>query len=564
MAAKGSKGSIILEILIVLMALLLIAVILVPNTIWKEENQITKKCRNNINALYEAERFYYQKAGTYTDSMNKLLTVVQSDSGLNRRQTVVSLTNSLNKIIKNVLNVQSVQNISVISQATSEITQDLVGNERYFRIYPEITRRSEEIIRSMMRIDASIEYPNFSHTKVFIDSLRYLRESVSDYQLQVAILRAINAIDSLTLYYPKIEKEAFSRFWNTENDKLAKFISDIRATDISKVSTVPDRLKKFADQVNTNVQILKTTNYSRDQESLERERQNLTELHQKFLSPEFFSITTGFSLTKLDEIDSILISLTQDNLSCPDAKTVYLFDSTRRRLTIECPNNLDEFHVKFKAAVDPISNLPVYDHMNELDGIIQNTKSVLDENRLILRRYTDVLLKIKELLVEFDEINKVTFYDYVKKIYGFNQRVQKEKKLSVLKPVIEDVLNPMDTLATRIEKSNVSDLENRLNYYNEKLQEIDLAISAMRLPASVRNQVKSNADPFAPALDLTAKIKTGFVPASAENLKKSAKNLENTLLDALEGKREQVYVIFSKDHINHGNYVAGEKSWEKE
>ena len=37
MAAKGSKGSILLEILIVLLALLLVAVILIPGKIWKEE-----------------------------------------------------------------------------------------------------------------------------------------------------------------------------------------------------------------------------------------------------------------------------------------------------------------------------------------------------------------------------------------------------------------------------------------------------------------------------------------------------------------------------------------------
>ena len=52
MAAKGPKGSILLELLIILLALLLVAVILIPNKIWKEEESITKTSRNNMIAIY--------------------------------------------------------------------------------------------------------------------------------------------------------------------------------------------------------------------------------------------------------------------------------------------------------------------------------------------------------------------------------------------------------------------------------------------------------------------------------------------------------------------------------
>ena len=128
MAAKGFRGSIILELLIVLMALLLIAVILIPNKIWKEEEKVTITCQNNLNALYEAERFYYRSNEVYTDSLGKLLTFVQSDSGLNRRQTLVSLTNSLTKVLNNILTVSSVENVSKVSLAAFEITGDLVGS----------------------------------------------------------------------------------------------------------------------------------------------------------------------------------------------------------------------------------------------------------------------------------------------------------------------------------------------------------------------------------------------------------------------------------------------------
>ena len=212
MAAKGSKGSIILEIFIILMVLLLIAVIFLPDQIWKEEAQTTKICRDNLNALNEAQRFYYQKNNTYTDSLSKLLTFVQNDSGINRRQSLVSLTNSFTKILNNILTVPSIQNISKMSQAAFEITGDLVGNERYFRKYENIAASSEEIIRDMMNLDSSALFPNFSRSKLFVDSLRTLKESVTDFSLQIAVLRAINSSDSKSLYYSKIEREGFNQF----------------------------------------------------------------------------------------------------------------------------------------------------------------------------------------------------------------------------------------------------------------------------------------------------------------------------------------------------------------
>lgn len=563
MAAKGGKGSILLEILIVLMALLLIAVIIIPNQIWEEEETITSICQQNLNALYEAERFYYQRNSTYTDSLGKLLTYVQTDSGLNKRQTLVSLTNSLTQVLDNILNIPSFQNISKISQAAFEITGDLVGNERYFRKYPEIDKTREEIVREMSRLDSSIVFPNFSQTKLFVDSLRFLKESVTDFSLQVATYRAISAADSLSLYYDKLEKNELVRNWNAQYSKINEFVSEIRKTDISKVSTVPDRLKKFIDQINKSVDNLNMANTSKDAEALGVEKQTLTELHKKFLS-EFFILTKSYSLTKLNETDSILISLTQENFNCPDAKTTYVFDTTQRRLTIECPNLLTEFQQKFQQDIGPIRTLPLYQQVDEIAKILQNTKNMLDQNRAELRRYTDVLLKIKELLVEIDQMNNIFLYRYANEVKNFIQLVDQENQLSVLKPAIEDILNPLDTLATRIENRNIADLENRMNYYNQKLAEIDSVVKGMNLPRRTRAQLTSNQEPLQSVFDELSKIKAGFNPQQAEALRTASNALEENLLEALEGESEAIFVIFRKEHRNHGYIASGEKSWEQE
>jgi competence protein ComGC len=565
MAGKYSRGSIILEILIVLLSLLLIAVILVPNKIWKEEEQITNTCREHINSLYEAEAFYYRANESYTDSLNKLLNFVQSDSGLHQRQTLVSLTRSFITVINNILEIPSIKNISDLSLAAYEITGDLVGNERYFRKYEDILIKSQEIMRDMQQFDSSATFPNFSRTKLFVDSLRELRERVSDYSLQNGILKAINYVDSINYYFPNVEREKVNQFWSEEYQKISKFISNMKKTDITKVSSVPDRLKKFIDRINTSLAYFTSANVSEEQAKLSAERQNLEELHQKFLSPEFFILTQKYGLSKLNETDSILVHLNQDDFYCPDCNELYLIDTTDgKHITVECPNLLDKFHQRFVQDVEPIKNVAIYAQIDSLDSVIARTNRLLNVNRLVLRRKTDILLDLKEIQAEFADIENVFFYRYAKEVGNFVKLVQTEKKLSVLKPAIEDILNPMDTLATRIETGNLSDLEKKLTYFQKKLEKLDSTVAAAKLSRRFRKKYKSSAEAFQPAMALLVQMKQSFNPDEAALFRESARNLEKDLLRALEGEKEPVYVIFYKKHINHGYIKDGEKSWENQ
>jgi len=564
MVVKGSHGSIIPEILIILMTMLLIAVIFLPDQIWKEEAQTSKICRDNMNTLYETEQFYYHKNHTYTDSLSKLLTFVQNDSGINRRQSLVLLTNSFTKILYNVLSIPSIQNLSRVSQASFEITGDLAGNERYFRKNEQIATTSDEIIRDMMSLDSSTLFPNFSRSKLFVDSIRTLKESITDFSLQIAVLRAINSTDFLSRYYPKIERDALSKFWKDESAKITKLIADIRATDIAKVSSVADRLAKFIDQMNTNMRLFNASNASNDGQILEVEKQNLKELYQKFLSPDFFTLTQDASLPTLSENDSDIINLTQNNFICPDIKKPYLIDTQKTGITIECPNLLDDFQKEVQTCIDPIRDLSLFERITRMAGIIENTKIVLDENGEELKRYTGVLLKIKKLQSEFEEINSIHFYRYAREIYEFIQLANSEKRLSVLEPAIEDILNKIDTLVTHLEMADVSDLEKKIDYYQQKLQEIDLTIAEMKLPVNVRNRIKSNVEPFQAIYPLLEEVKNTFDAAHNTELRKTAKSLEKALVKVREGRKQSVYVIFSREHTHHGNITAGKKSWEKE
>lgn len=564
MAAKGSLGSIVLEILIILMALILVAVILIPNRIWKEENKITTTCQSNLNSLYEAEQFYRRSNGMFTDSLSKLLNFVQTDSGLQQRQSLVSLTRSYVRVIDNILEISTVEQITNISQSAFEITGDLVGNDRYFRKEEGLLDSSQALIREISRLDSNQSFPNFSRAKLFVDSLQNLRESISDYTLQNGILQAINYTDSIKVYLNRIEMNEVNRYWNNLNRKMNNFIKAVNKTDIVKVSTVSDRLQKFLERINRSMKNLNQASIEKDLRKIQAEHQNLTELHQRFLSPEYFILTQRYGLSALNETDSILINLDQHDFYCPDNGDTYLIDTTSSKmLTVECPNLLDRFHKQFQEDIAPIRNLPIFSQIEQLDTVLQRTLAVMNDNRIYIRRNTDLLLNLKEIIAEMDEIDEVFFYRFVHHLKEFLNLIDHEKKLSVLKPAIEDILNPMDTLATRIENKNVEDLRQRLQSYKESLAELDSAISEARLPSSARRNIKSDVEAIAPALDIVSDMNNGFNNSYADALRGASKDLEKTLLHALEGVNERVYVIFYKTHINHGYIRDGEKSWEQ-
>ncbi|NOZ60114.1 MAG: hypothetical protein GXO74_00380 [Calditrichaeota bacterium] len=80
MAKDMSKGSIILEILIVILVVALIATILYPKKIWEQEEKNTQLCRSNMDRILKAELVFQKYHNTYTDSLPELVSFIRDDS----------------------------------------------------------------------------------------------------------------------------------------------------------------------------------------------------------------------------------------------------------------------------------------------------------------------------------------------------------------------------------------------------------------------------------------------------------------------------------------------------
>ncbi len=80
MAKAKSKGSIILEILIVILIAALMFTILYPKKVWDEVEKDTKKCRSNMDKILKAELVYQKYNNTYTDSLPELVDFITKDT----------------------------------------------------------------------------------------------------------------------------------------------------------------------------------------------------------------------------------------------------------------------------------------------------------------------------------------------------------------------------------------------------------------------------------------------------------------------------------------------------
>ncbi|MDZ7271185.1 MAG: hypothetical protein ONB17_06185 [candidate division KSB1 bacterium] len=79
MAEEKARGSILYQLLIVVLIAGLVGTLLYPKKLWKEEEQNTALCRQRMEHLLRAELLYISAFNTYTDSIPKLIEFVKGD-----------------------------------------------------------------------------------------------------------------------------------------------------------------------------------------------------------------------------------------------------------------------------------------------------------------------------------------------------------------------------------------------------------------------------------------------------------------------------------------------------
>ncbi len=572
------KGSIILKIIIVLLLVGLYLVLTIPDGLWKEEDAVREKSKSNMTALYDAQKYYYSKTQSFvpSDSLEKLLTFIANDADLARRREIGALTEDLNNALGGVLDVDVMQSILPMLQGIDEIKGDLTYNNRYLARYdgsgdgPNLMAAKDEIATALESFQEGSTHPNFHTVQTYVDSVNYLRERLNDYPLTEAVTLGQHYVDSLSAYIGDVEVSEVAKEWGSLYDKIAAFVKMIKATDVVSVSNIADRLPKFNDQVRTAVTKLSGVNLSQGASSLAAKSQALAALGEKFGTEAMADLAKEEGLLQLSEVDSTLLNLSKDNFFDPDTydgeqRYIMAYRPGNSYLVVESPNLLGQFGDKVRNATKPLVNLSLYDGLNGVYTALDSSKSEMTsvKDRYRLGRYnTDIILTMKEVIAEMDNLGSVKFVRYANDLKEFVDTVQTTSRLSVVKPMVENLVQKADTLASRLESRDVSDLMERLTYFGGKIQKLDSLIQNSNIPARVRSNIKPFSTQYQDVFGALESLKGSLNPGDAGKIRTAIHEVFQDVEEVLNGYPEKVAVVFEKMHENHGFIENGIKSWE--
>ncbi|APF16766.1 hypothetical protein Calab_0934 [Caldithrix abyssi DSM 13497] len=563
MSKHEAKGSIVLELIIVLLVAALVAVILIPGKIWKEQEQEAKTAHSNMTAIYEALKYYKTLTGKYTSDPAELLNTIRADSNLMRKQKVVNYTRELIRNFNGYLNSPYVRNLMRIRVNISQIIDDLESNRYHFRTVEEINNEANELKIQLGNYLNSPAMPDLVKVFSYLDSLNQIKQTLTDYTLQVNTMKIISAIDSLEKYLQNVDPIKAQEAWAPLSERIAIFDKKVKRSPINRVSSVADRVEDFRKRVDGSFEQISGLDIAAELQNIQQRNQALKDMYQKFLKD--YNVTSQFALSKLSEADSLIVHLTEKNFYSPVNGQMYkiLFDSDSQFVKIESPVLLDELKEKATPVAKEIEALPFMPIIEEYIKMVDSTLKKANEIRSKYRKNADMFIAYKELEDLKERFDNLTVITAANDLSQFVQIVPRCQSYSLLKENIEKTLNGVRVFNQAYSENVFGNLDSvnvkllaKLDEFNEYLSKIKTRRRRATVPTLENERM---------ALDsLLTAFKTVKDEQLIDKLNSLEKELEHLFVFAEEGKKIKVYGVFDKEIKNFGYIYKDVKSWEEE
>jgi len=199
MAREKAKGSILLEIIVVILVVGLIVTILYPKKVWDEEEQNTTDCRTNMDRILKAELVYQKFHNTYTDSLPGLVSFIKNDS---TKQAIVDYF-----YVDTALAEGLIEHISESDSEAAKLIEKLNADTLFYSIIETINYDSN-LARVILQRYENTDFADTVLTKKATDSsdvyiLKELRKEFSSFELY----EPIKDDDSLWLVFARMMPE---------------------------------------------------------------------------------------------------------------------------------------------------------------------------------------------------------------------------------------------------------------------------------------------------------------------------------------------------------------------
>jgi hypothetical protein len=565
MAEQESKGSVLYKIIIVVLVFVIYLVIMIPGKIWDQELNDAKVCRANMLTLYEAHNYYHKLTNTNTTNFNELLNIIQKDSTLQLRNNIVKRTLRLRDAMETFLNVPIVKNTNRISMYLKNIQEDLINNERYFRMQDaqvlkgKILERSEDLKVRISTIRSGTGYENFQTVVIVLDSLWQMRRDLTDISLQSAARRASAYAEAISRDIISIDFRAMNRNWIPLLNDLTSLNNSILSIEaLRSQTTVADRLKEFQEEIGDGFNIINQTSSATNAQQLSRAVTDLNLTYQEFLVD--FLVTEKLSQYALSEVDSLLLALNEKNFYTPGTRLPYLITfMDTLGLQVEDPTLVNELRTKAQVVVPDMEALPFLSAFSEYSSTLDSLHSYYLMIKADYRRNLYITIATKELDVVIPRVKDSQAF----------------KSYSSLQSFVNDIPNSNSYYQIKKEtEESLVGIKNFQQIYKEKIfgtldsmhvQIIRLLNEFESLLTETKGNTYSMNGYMTRLSQLLERIKSVPYSNIQSSLQKTEKNLEELFLFASKGKEKRVYGVFTTTIVNHGKVYgrSARKSWEE-
>ena len=554
---RDGKGSILMKLIIAILAVVMIVVILVPGDIWSEEQKNMMNSRLNMISLWEAVYFYKTTHDSITLDKKEIIDALKADSSLVLRKRIVSHTDQLRIALDNYLAIPIVKNLLAISQNIGSTKEDLVNNERFFQKIPEFLQESQDIQMKLTTYESGFDFGDYVSAVKGLDSLYQLRRELADYTLQNAARRTNDLATRVQQKLPNIDFAKISADWNPLNARIAKFMNDVRASELRAVTSVSDRVEDFLGSINDGFNNLKKENINANIQKTGEAVAGFGSIYQKFL--EDFLVTEKYAQYKLSETDSLLLNISEANFYTPQGLEYNIETRDTLGVWVEDPTLLPELQEKVLPLVEEIRQMDFIKAYQAYDSNLDSLKHYYLEVKNAYRKNSEVFIKTKELDLEIENIKSSTAFDSYKKLQKFIDKVPNNKSFSEVKELVNDALVSVGSFKQIYGERIFGNLDSiHVKIINE-LKDFNTIIAEIRKNTYTFDNYISDLD------QSMSQIKSVNASAILPPLEKAETGLSDAFLFASDGMERTVYGIFSTKIMNEGKVYGktGRKSWEE-
>jgi Tfp pilus assembly protein PilE len=582
MMSASSKGSILYKLLIVVLAVLVMAILIIPPGLWQEENRQIRAEQRNMLATYAAEKFFHQQTGRFSLDYDTLSAVIAQDSSLENRRQVAVATQQIYATLQDLLKNDMVMNLLLIGSSYYSMLEDFDDpeNQILLRSAPEGRDAEAEALRlTAEKIEAKLRaLPNNPGSGNVVAAasaalaLEDLAKNIGDQQLGNALLETYNRSDSLKRILQTFSPEAAETFFESETKALVnQFVAEFDAIHVSNFSS---RMLSFHTQILFGLTNIRSAGFTSLREEYNN-RSDLVEGNYRSLITEYSRLQDRYATLYISERDSLLTEFSPASVQsvlAPGEQLAVEFDTSHAKLAVESPFLFPaakeiaapvleqaaalSIGKRFLAIHRELEKLqPVIDHnLEEIRNKVNYRvdRNALREVQLELKTLPAVLrnFKAKPGMVKGDE-----FIDAL-------ARLNHEKRFSQMESGVKDMINLGAYFATVVDSQKVKDIANLMQSLSFDANKTDSIFADTRLRRSRLDWLSLGEVVAAAKAELQALANE--MPGEVTKYRALSNAAREAYQELEEGQTVYRFGIFPVKQHNPGFVDSEEPSWLKQ